>query len=98
MDGQRSGVIERRAGDDRRRTGDNQIVVAGSGASRRHTRIQFHDGAYWAIDLGSTNGTLINGERIRVRHRLRHGDVIEYGDYRLEYRDGPADGSPAPAA
>ncbi len=99
VDGQRSGVIElSRPEMIVGRTGDNQIVVAGSGASRRHTRIQFHDGAYWAIDLGSTNGTLINGERIRVRHRLRHGDVIEYGDYRLEYSDGPADGSPAPAA
>ncbi len=93
VDGHRSGVIElSRPEMIVGRTRDNQIVVASSGASRRHTRIHFHGGAYWAIDLGSTNGTLINGRPITGPHRLQHGDVIEYGEYRLEYRDGPADG------
>jgi pSer/pThr/pTyr-binding forkhead associated (FHA) protein len=35
------------------------------------------------IDLGSTNGTFVNGERIDGRHRLREGDVLQVGDTEL---------------
>lgn len=87
--GQRCGVIRLdRAEMIVGRTGDNQIQVACGAVSRRHTRIHFHDGAFWAIDLGSTNGTVVNGEPVAVK-ALRHGDVISYAEHCLEYRDGP---------
>ena len=35
-------------------------------------------------DLGSTNGTLVNGETVK-KHFLQHGDVIELGKYKLKY-------------
>ena len=38
-------------------------------------------------DLGSSNGTWVNGERIWSSHRLRHGDEIRVGETRLIFRD-----------
>lgn len=70
------------------RTFDNHVHVPSSMVSMRHSRIQFHDGRFWAFDLGSTNGTRVNGEMIRREHALVHGDVIDFGDVQLEYRDG----------
>jgi len=45
-------------------------------------------------DLGSTNGTLLDGRRIK-RHLLRRGDSIIIGEHELAYRDEIAAGTPA---
>src|SRR5512138_3629502 len=47
--------------------------------SRRHARIVCRDGVYYLTDLGSKNGTQINGEPVIGEHRLSHGDKIELG-------------------
>jgi two-component system, cell cycle response regulator len=47
--------------------------------SRRHFCIFDEDGASYVEDLGSTNGTYVNGERI-TRHQLNDGDKIQIGD------------------
>lgn len=52
--------------------------------SRIHARIERAEGRHLLIDLGSTNGTVVNGERAE-RHQLRHGDVIMMGDTMIEY-------------
>jgi len=53
--------------------------------SRQHCRI-FRDNGKWHVeDLGSTNGTLVNGHRIRARHALTDGEAIEVGDSRLVF-------------
>ena len=71
------------------RTGDNLLPVHSAMVSMRHAVIHFHDGAFWVADMGSTNGTLVNGVRIDAgEHRLRPGDVIQVGDVKLEYRPG----------
>lgn len=55
-------------------------VVLGSGAvSRRHARLLFRDGHWVLCDLGSTNGTMVNGVRIG-RCRLHAGDRVIFGD------------------
>jgi hypothetical protein len=57
-------------------------------ASRNHATIQ-RDGDYYTItDLGSTNGTLLNGALItaRVPQRLRQGDRIKIGEVEIEFR------------
>jgi pSer/pThr/pTyr-binding forkhead associated (FHA) protein len=60
------------------RTQDNQIVVAIKEVSRRHAKIVMSENGYVLKDLGSPNGTFVNGQRI-TEQRLREGDKIEMG-------------------
>ncbi len=48
------------------------------GVSRRHARVVPREGAFWIEDLGSTNGTFVNGERVAAE-QLRHLDVVSLG-------------------
>lgn len=60
------------------------VVVSDDFVSGRHARV-FPSGGGAAIeDLGSTNGTLVNGRRIIGAEELRPGDLIEVGSVRLE--------------
>lgn len=47
--------------------------------SRRHARIMAVSGEYLLTDLGSTNGTVVNGQRIKGATVLQHGDIIQLG-------------------
>jgi predicted component of type VI protein secretion system len=47
--------------------------------SRQHCLLRVRPDAVSIRDLGSTNGTLVNGELIHEERRLRHGDQIEIG-------------------
>lgn len=58
------------------------IVLAGPAVSRRHARLTFRDGAWIVQDLDSTNGTVVNGERVG-RCRLHAGDRLVIGDTQL---------------
>ncbi|HEX3542766.1 MAG TPA: DUF3662 and FHA domain-containing protein [Acidimicrobiales bacterium] len=63
------------------------IVLADANASRRHVEVrQATDGGggYVAIDLGSTNGTKVNGVGIHS-HRLHHGDEITIGSTPIRF-------------
>lgn len=48
-------------------------------ASARHAEIRLDAGRYVLADVGSTNGTLVNGERCTAPRELHDGDVIEFG-------------------
>ncbi len=50
--------------------------------SHRHAEI-YHEDGLRVRDLGSTNGTFVNGRRVRSRHRLAAGDIIRFGDIEL---------------
>jgi Protein of unknown function (DUF3662)/FHA domain len=63
------------------------IVVDDAGASRQHARIRRTDGGFVLVDLGSTNGTLVNDAPIQ-EHVLEHGDRITIGETVLEFRSG----------
>jgi hypothetical protein len=54
------------------------IVVEDASASRCHAELRREAGAFWVVDLGSTNGTEVNGERVE-RARLETGDRITVG-------------------
>src|SRR2546425_5329026 len=59
--------------------------------SRRHARIERHDSGFFIVDLGSTNGTLVNGVRISGETRLSPGDLVQVGEEVLEFEpDFPA--------
>ena len=53
--------------------------------SRQHIAIEFTGGGFRLCDLGSTNGTLVNGTLVRARE-LAHGDRIELGQHVLQLR------------
>jgi FHA domain len=52
-------------------------------ASSRHARIDPAPDGVWVEDLGSTNGTFVNGERMTGRVRLEPGDVLRVGETEL---------------
>ena len=58
----------------------NDIVIAETQASRQHTRITRQGNFLVLEDLGSTNGTFVNGVRLTAPHTLTNGDVIGIGD------------------
>jgi len=49
------------------------------GVSRHHFAIEYRRRAYWIVDLGSANGTLLNGRKVDTREELRHGDLLGAG-------------------
>ncbi len=56
-----------------------EIRLADANVSRRHAEVRREDETYWLVDLGSTNGTLLNGVRVE-RARLSDGDRITLGE------------------
>jgi pSer/pThr/pTyr-binding forkhead associated (FHA) protein len=54
-------------------------------ASAEHARVEAGRDGVWVIDLGSTNGTFVNGDRVDGRRRLRPGDVLHVGDTELRF-------------
>ena len=68
------------------RAPDNSIPVADSEVSRRHAIIQAQgEHEFWLVDLGSANGTYVNGRRISQSVRLHNGDVIRVASNELEF-------------
>ncbi len=62
------------------RTQDNEVVVSDPAASRSHCRIFLHDGKHFVEDLGSGNGTKLNGTKLTQPTELRTGDALRIGD------------------
>jgi hypothetical protein len=58
------------------------VVLGDTNISRRHAQVAMDDGAVVVSDLGSTNGTFVNGRRI-TRATVRPGDEITVGTTRL---------------
>lgn len=74
-----------------------EIVVDDAKASRRHAEIAMENGGCVLRDLGSRNGTRVNGRRLEGAHRLAAGDEIAIGAARYVVRAAGAAVS-APAA
>jgi len=67
---------------------DCDIVLTGTTVSRRHAQIRREDDRYFLRDVGSTNGTLLNGEPVIGEELLRDRDEIAVGTYKLIFRQG----------
>jgi pSer/pThr/pTyr-binding forkhead associated (FHA) protein len=50
----------------------------------RHARIEPRSGGAWVDDLGSTNGTFLNGARLKRAQLAKAGDVIKIGSTELQ--------------
>ncbi len=59
---------------------DCDLVIRLGVVSRRHARINVVDGQPWVEDLGSTNGTTVNGERVTSAARLKPSDIVCFDD------------------
>lgn len=64
------------------------IVVSDGKVSSKHVKFIYNGSAWYALDLGSTNGTYINGVRSNGQVALTNGDTIKIGDTTLEFRQG----------
>lgn len=69
------------------RADDCHVVVADPLASRHHAHVRREPWRYVLEDLGSRNGTLVNGEVISGTYHLRHGDTIFVATVPLRFED-----------
>jgi len=98
-------VVELRAFNSLGRHPSNTIQLLDKIVSKEHCIVERRGNEYVLRDLGSLNGTYINGERVTVggEQMLRHGDDIALGSTRARFDDGsgkplsPPVWSPAPA-
>ena len=58
----------------------NIIAINDAEVSRRHARMELRGSAYVIQDLGSTNGTFVNGTRISGMQVLNPGDTVSFGE------------------
>jgi len=78
------------------RSSELDMVLVEDMVSRQHSRIMTENGQLYIEDLGSTNGTFVNGEKIFSRKLLKEGDRILVGTNIIKLMTASADGS-APA-
>lgn len=66
----------------------NKLVIADPTVSSTHAIVLARDGGYSIVDLGSSNGTFINDQRLSTEaHTLQHGDKIQLGQVVLAFRN-----------
>lgn len=68
------------------RAPDVDFTLEDPNASRRHSRVLAEGDAYVIEDLGSRNGTFVNGARVVQREALRDGDVVRIGGTEFVFR------------
>jgi hypothetical protein len=72
------------------RSRESDVFIGDRRASRRHARIQWENGGYVLVDLGSTNGTYLNGRHLNHPVTLHAGDEITIGSARFTFQDPEA--------
>jgi adenylate cyclase len=75
---------------------NNTIQLLDKIVSKEHCILEQRDGHFILRDLGSLNGTYVNGERVRGETLLKHGDEIALGSTRARYDDGSGVAPPPP--
>lgn len=66
------------------RAPSNTVILDDSFASNEHAQVTLRSGQWWLEDLGSSNGTLLNGYRIEEPVVVSTGDVIAMGQVELK--------------
>jgi hypothetical protein len=65
---------------------DNTIALPLDGTvSRRHARIDLENGNWVVVDMGSSNGTFVNGQRLAEPRILQRGDEVQFGSVRFRF-------------
>src|SRR5699024_9436308 len=65
------------------RNTENSIAINDGFVSGSHAEISFNQGAWWIMDLGSTNGTQVNGQPLQGKVQLHNGDIVSIGRVHL---------------
>lgn len=76
-----------RAGDHALRLGrspDNDVILRDPATSGHHARLERRGNEFWVVDLGSTNGTFVNGESVQEK-QLNHGDRLTIGQNAVHF-------------
>ena len=73
------------------RVAENTVPLDIEGVSRKHAQILFVGKGYEVVDLGSRNGTKVNGQKV-PRALLKGGDVIEIAGVSMVFEDGAGGG------
>jgi pSer/pThr/pTyr-binding forkhead associated (FHA) protein len=66
------------------RSDESEIVLADPSVSRAHAVLEISFGEPLVRDLGSTNGTFVNGRRVSLE-RLHDGDELLFGNTRMRF-------------
>jgi transcriptional regulator with GAF, ATPase, and Fis domain len=80
------------------RSPKNRIVLADDLSSRDHAEVAFAEGEWYVRDLGSTNGTKVNGRVVRGDQALEPGDRVQFGSTRFRFVHDLAELPGIPAA
>jgi len=67
------------------REAEREVHVEDKAVSRKHAKVEVSPNGYVITDLGSANGTLVNGSRLEGTKPLRNGDVIKMGQTTLRF-------------
>lgn len=70
------------------RTEDNSLILPEGGVSRQHAAIEFENGDYFIVDLGSSNGVFLNNEKIE-RAKLKYWDEIQIHNFVIKVMAKP---------
>jgi hypothetical protein len=65
---------------------NNDVILEDTRVSRHHAQLRYRARRFWLSDLGSTNGTYINGEQV-AEQALRDGDTISLGGLELIFKE-----------
>jgi hypothetical protein len=71
------------------RSPDCDLVISDPSVSRRHAQLRPRPQGWELLDLGSTNGTRLNGWRLGVAQAVRAGDVVSFGAISLAVAEEP---------
>jgi hypothetical protein len=66
------------------RSPDNDVILRDPATSGHHARVERRGDAFWLVDLGSTNGTFVNGEAVQEK-QLSNGDRLTVGQNSLHF-------------
>jgi pSer/pThr/pTyr-binding forkhead associated (FHA) protein len=72
---------------------DNDIILPLAGASRYHSKLIWKDNEWFIKDLGSTNGTFLNGEKIDLdkEYKIKNGDIFRIGTQTMCFAEKESD-------
>jgi len=76
------------------RSNECQIAIADPRVSRRHAMVRKQDGGFYLFDLGSFNGSYLNGSRVTAAKQLKSGDIISLAEHEFQFQQ---DGGDVPA-